>query len=80
MIRSIDGREPTSVRHALRILGSYQPGESLKLDIMRDKRKRTLDIEIPDDRSSMLLPGMQRVLPASAPKLLQKPAPVSERT
>jgi C-terminal processing protease CtpA/Prc len=80
VIRSIDGREPTSVRHALRILGSYQPGESLKLDIMRDKRKRTLDIEIPDDRSSMLLPEAARTLPARAPRFVQKPAPISERT
>jgi S1-C subfamily serine protease len=80
VIRSIDGREPTSVRHALRILGSYQPGESLKLDIMRDKRKRTLDIEIPDDRSSMLLPEAARTLPARAPRIVQKPAPISERT
>jgi C-terminal processing protease CtpA/Prc len=80
VIRSIDGREPTSVRHALRILGSYQPGERLKLDIMRDKRKRTLDIEIPDDRSSMLWLDSPRMMPAKAPKPLQKSPRVSERT
>lgn len=52
VIRSIDGREPTSVRHAMRILGSYQAGEKVKLEIMRDKRKRSLDIEVPDNRHS----------------------------
>jgi C-terminal processing protease CtpA/Prc len=52
VIQKIDGREPTSVRHALRILGSYQAGESLKLDIMRNKKRRTLDVEIPDGLSS----------------------------
>jgi C-terminal processing protease CtpA/Prc len=56
VIQKIDGREPTSVRHALRILGSYQAGESLKLEIMRDKKRRTLDVEIPDDLSSGLAP------------------------
>lgn len=53
VIQSIDGREPDSIGHAVRILGSYQPGETLKIDIMRDKRKRTLDIEIPDNRQGM---------------------------
>jgi S1-C subfamily serine protease len=67
VIQKIDGREPTSVRHALRILSSYQAGEKLKLEIMRDKRKRTLDIEMPDDRSSMLAPGIAPVRPALAP-------------
>jgi S1-C subfamily serine protease len=56
VIQKIDGREPTSVRHALRILGSYQEGENLKLQIMRDKHQKTLDIEMPGDRSSMVAP------------------------
>lgn len=56
VIQKIDGREPTSVRHALRILGSYQAGESLKLEIMRDKKRRTLDVELPDDLRSRLAP------------------------
>ena len=49
MIQSIDGREPKDARHAMRILGSYQSGEKLKLGIMRDKKKKTLEIEIPAD-------------------------------
>jgi hypothetical protein len=52
VIQSIDGREPQSVEHAIRILSSYQPGEKLELVIMRDKRRRTLEVEIPDDRMS----------------------------
>ena len=50
VIKSIDGREPKSVSHAMRILGSYQSGEQLQLQIMRDKRKQTLKIEMPDNR------------------------------
>jgi C-terminal processing protease CtpA/Prc len=52
VIRSIDGREPTSVSHVVRILDSYQPGETLNIEIMRDKRKQTLKIDIPDKRQS----------------------------
>ncbi len=56
VIQSIDGREPTSVGHAMRILGSYQAGEKVELNIMRDKRRQSLEIQMPDDRSSMLAP------------------------
>ena len=54
VILNIDGREPRSVSHALRILGSYQSGEKLSIRIMRDKRERTLEIEIPDRRTGAL--------------------------
>ena len=56
VIQSIDGREPTSVGHAIRILSSYQAGESLELAIMRDKRGQKLNITMPDDRTSMRAP------------------------
>lgn len=79
VIRKIDGREPTSVRHAMRILSSYQAGESLQLEILRDKKERTLDIEMPDDRSSMIRPDPAPVRPASSPRP-PKPATPSERT
>ena len=49
VIQSIDGREPKDVRHALRILGSYQSGEKLELGIMRDKKKVKIAVEIPAD-------------------------------
>lgn len=77
VIQKIDGREPTSVRHALRILGSYQAGESLKLEIMRDKKRRTLDVEIPDDLSSSLVP--EWAAPAIAPAPAAAPTPPSAR-
>jgi len=84
VILSIDGREPSSVRHALRILGSYQAGEKLELAIMRDKRKRTLDIEIPDDRSSMRWETAPAPQPAAAPRPAAvprpAPAPQTEKT
>lgn len=54
VIIKIDGRKPSSVNHCMRILGSYQPGEMLVLNIMRDKQPETIEIEIPDDRTSQL--------------------------
>jgi S1-C subfamily serine protease len=78
VIQKIDGRAPTSVRHALRILGSYQAGESLKLEIMRDKKRRTLDVEIPDDLSSGLVPEAPPVVqPARVPVPSRLAAPAA---
>jgi C-terminal processing protease CtpA/Prc len=80
VIRKIDGREPTSVRHAMRILSSYQPGETLKLEILREKKQRTLDIEMPDDRSGMMFQAPPPARPASAPTPARVPSPASEKT
>ncbi len=52
VIQSIDGRKHNSVSHTIRILSSYQSGEKLEIKIMRDKRRKTLKIEVPDNRSS----------------------------
>lgn len=54
VIQRIDGREPTSVSHAMRILGSYQAGEKFEIEIMRDKRKQKLNVDMPDNRQSRL--------------------------
>jgi C-terminal processing protease CtpA/Prc len=54
VIQRIDGREPTSVSHAMRILGSYQGGETLEIEIMRDRKRETLSIEVPDQRQGSL--------------------------
>lgn len=54
VIQSIDGRTPSSVSHTIRILSSYQSGEKLEMKIMRDKRRKTLKIEVPDNRSSRI--------------------------
>jgi hypothetical protein len=62
VIKSIDGREPKDLHHAVRILSSYEGGETVNFEIMRDKRKQTITIEVPDDRRSFLVPR-----PAVAP-------------
>jgi C-terminal processing protease CtpA/Prc len=47
VILEIGGREPTSPEHAMRILGSFQRGEPLKITVMRNKSKQTLDVKLP---------------------------------
>lgn len=48
VILKIDDREPSSVDHAMRILRSFDVGESLDISVMRDKRRRKLTMTIPD--------------------------------
>lgn len=52
VILSIDGREPATVSHAMRILRSYETGEEVKLEILRKKRKRKLNLTIPEASDS----------------------------
>ena len=47
VILEISGRTPNDTGHAMRILSSFEPGEILELTIMRDQRRRTLEIEFP---------------------------------
>jgi len=46
VILEIGGRTPMNRGHAMRILGSFEPGETLELTIMRDQRRQTLELEI----------------------------------
>ena len=50
VLLAIDGREPDSATHAARILRSYAPGEEASVEIMRERRKQTLKVQMPDDR------------------------------
>jgi hypothetical protein len=47
VIIDLDGRKPQSAEHALRILASFEPGESLQAAIMRQRRREALPIRIP---------------------------------
>jgi PDZ domain-containing secreted protein len=50
VILSVDGRPATSQAQLMRILRSYDAGEEVKLDIMRQKRHTTLSVKIPERR------------------------------
>jgi predicted metalloprotease with PDZ domain len=47
VILAIDGREPTSPRHAMRILRSYEAGETITFSIVRKKKSQTLEVLLP---------------------------------
>ena len=50
VITAIAGRRPTSPAHAMRILGSYDAGESVAFDVMRQRRRTTVTGRIPEER------------------------------
>jgi membrane-associated protease RseP (regulator of RpoE activity) len=47
VLRAIGGRAPADEQHALRILRSYAPGESVKLDVLRDRKSISLEAVLP---------------------------------
>lgn len=69
VIVDIDGRKPESVSHAIRILGSYQGGEELELKILRDKSRKTLKIEMPDNRRSQIIEFRNRIRKVIVPHI-----------
>lgn len=59
VILSIDGRKPTSEAQARRILGSYEDGETAKLEIMRKHQRMTVDwkVDRPEFKTRTIVPG-----------------------
>jgi hypothetical protein len=48
VVLAVDGRKPSSPSHLLRILRSYDSGESIKLDIMRNRKRETVTARLPE--------------------------------
>jgi S1-C subfamily serine protease len=42
VVQAVDGRKPVGPSHLLRILRSYEKGESCKLDVLRNKKHETI--------------------------------------
>ena len=84
VIQDIDGRVPGGVAHAFQILDSYRPGETVKLHIMRQKKRVELAVEIPQEGNPPASPergGMQRGVPRAVPSPPTPPAgPTIPRT
>lgn len=74
VIVAIDGREPQNGRHAMRILRSYQPGESVDLKVLRDRKERTLSMKVPA-RAGRDFP--HRAAPPKPPTPPEPPAPAA---
>jgi len=53
VILTIGGRRPTSSAHTMRILGSYEPGETVAIEIMRKQRRTTISWHVPPSGDRM---------------------------
>ena len=76
VLLDIDGRKPTSPSHALRILGSYQSGETVKINVLRMKKRVTLDVTVPertDAMDSRLWRERPMSMPLPAPREVEPP-------
>jgi membrane-associated protease RseP (regulator of RpoE activity) len=77
VLQAIDGRTPDSPGHAFRILHSYQPGEKVKLGVLRQRKQLVLEATIPSVDSPHGS-AHQRILRAPAPPP-PAPAPPAPR-
>jgi S1-C subfamily serine protease len=66
----IDGRVPSNPGHAFRILGSYQPGEKVTLNVMRQRKKAAISITVPE-------PAQRGARPPMPPRAPRAERPVS---
>ena len=76
VIFAIGGRVPENPGHAFRILGSYQPGEIVKFDIQRNRRRMTIDGTVPKESGmgrNRLHPMQPHRVPSAPPA---PPAPL----
>lgn len=69
VILEIDGRKPTHPSKVLRILSSYEPGETVGMEIMRDRQRISLNVTVPERK--VVIRG-----PAAKPAPAAPPAPV----
>jgi S1-C subfamily serine protease len=46
VVLSVDGRKPAGPSHLLRILRSYERGETFKLDILRNRKRETVSARL----------------------------------
>ena len=68
VVLAVDGRKPTSPGHLLRILRSYEGGESIKLDVMRNRRRETVTATLDAERQMRRTPAPARTPAPSRPK------------
>jgi C-terminal processing protease CtpA/Prc len=59
VILTIDGRKPSSVAHALRIIGSYEDGEKVQVEVMRKRQRVNVEwtVDREETRMRSLLPS-----------------------
>jgi membrane-associated protease RseP (regulator of RpoE activity) len=77
VLQTIDGRTPDSPGHAFRILNSYQPGEKVKLGVLRQRKQLVLEAAIPAAEAGPHggAPRMRMAPPAPVPATPPAPRP-----
>jgi S1-C subfamily serine protease len=68
VLLSIGGRKPTSPSHAMRILRSYEAGETVAIEILRKQKRVNLAWQVPrsDDHMRQFM-RLHRLVPESEP-------------
>jgi len=59
VILAIGGRKPTSPMHAMRILRSYDTGETVSIEVLRKQKRTTLSWKVPEsnDHFKYIMPA-----------------------
>lgn len=60
VLQTIDGRTPENPGHAFRILRSYQPGEKVKLGVLRQRKQLVLEATMPAPDTAGAAPPRMR--------------------
>jgi len=61
VILAIGGRKPTSPMHAMRILRSYDSGETVSIEVLRKQKRTTIGWKVPESEERFhLAPGTRR--------------------
>jgi S1-C subfamily serine protease len=74
VVLSIDGRKPTSVGHALRIIDSYEAGETVRAEVMRKRQRVNIEWTVKEQE------GRVRSMMPSRRPLMRERQPASDRT
>ncbi len=83
VLLTIDGRTPENPAHAFRILRSYQPGEKVKLGVLRQRKALTLEATLPVPEAGLEAQPYRRQSmppPPVPPPPVPPPAPASAST
>jgi C-terminal processing protease CtpA/Prc len=74
VILAIDGRKPTSVAHAFRIIRSYEEGETIRAEVMRKRQRVNLEWTVKESEGRV-----RSMLPSRRPMTRER-QPSGERT
>ncbi|MEM1247499.1 MAG: PDZ domain-containing protein [Acidobacteriota bacterium] len=78
VVLSVGDREPRNAPHLLRILRSYEAGETVTVNIMRQKRREKLTFELPERVGSIFeATSFFEPTPSAAPRALALPKPAA---